>query len=85
MTNQFWNRWLREYLPTLNVMNKWQNDKRNLKIAEIVITDDNHPRNLGPKGRIVQAYPGRDGLVRVADVHPQFGTYQSSVAKICNL
>ena len=43
----FWNRWLREYLPTLQARQKWMTHKRNLKAGDLVlIVDERVPRGM---------------------------------------
>jgi len=43
------------------------------------------PRGCWPKGRVTKTYPGTDGLVRVADVLTQWGTFRRPVSKLCVL
>ena len=35
MTNHFWKRWLREYVPFLTERRKWQRDVRNLATGDL--------------------------------------------------
>ena len=68
--DQFWKRWLRKYLPTLQFRQKWVQPKRNMECGHIVlIADDNTPRKCWHLGRIIKTFPGKDGrLVRSAQV-----------------
>ena len=44
---------------------KWQSKKENVKVGDIVILkDDMASRNHWPLARVVEAVPGKDGLVR---------------------
>ena len=53
------------YLPELQRRCKWTDTKPNLSVGDLVlITDTNTPRNLWPLALVVDAPPGRDGLVR---------------------
>lgn len=46
MSNLFWKRWVREYLPQLQEGQKWQRTKKNFSPGDIVvIVDDSAPRN----------------------------------------
>ena len=59
-----WKRWTREYLPTLVTRKKWTVNTRNLKIGDLVILSiDNSPQSHWPLGRVIDIYPGNDGIV----------------------
>jgi hypothetical protein len=67
LVNQFWLRFIKEYLPELNRHAKWAKSKPNLRVGELVlIVEKRAPRNLWPLGRVVEIHPGRDGKVRSA-------------------
>ncbi|XP_028413601.1 uncharacterized protein LOC114536441 [Dendronephthya gigantea] len=69
LANQFWQRWRREYLQSLQVRKKWQNPKRNLKVGDIVIDkDEDLPRNQWPLAKVTKTYPSDDGLVRKVEI-----------------
>ena len=61
----FWQRWVREYLPSLQQREKWHKQRRNFAVNDIVLVlDDNKPRNSWPLGRILEVYTNhRDRLV----------------------
>ena len=83
LTNQFWKRWLREYLPTISTKPKWHNDAKTIGIGDLVLLHDvSSPRGKWPLARVVDVYPGRDGVVRVADVKTKNGTYRRPVHKL---
>ena len=65
MVNQFWQRWRREYLATLQLRTKQQRPRRNLAKGDIVIIkDDSLPRNQWQLGRVEDTYNSSDDLVR---------------------
>ncbi|KAK3085303.1 hypothetical protein FSP39_001304 [Pinctada imbricata] len=65
LSDQFWCRWKREYLQTLQERQKWLTPKRNLCIGDIVLVkDDNAPRNVWQLGRVIETTGGSDGFVR---------------------
>ena len=69
MLNQFWTRWRKEFLQTLQSRQKWVTPKRNLEIGDIIIVrDENIPRNQWSLGRIESVMPSKDGLVRSVSV-----------------
>ncbi|XP_078483450.1 uncharacterized protein LOC144743487 [Ciona intestinalis] len=65
LTDQFWTRWRKEFLQTLQVRKKWQGRQQNLDVGDVVlIHDDNAPRNQWKVGRVSVTYPSEDGMIR---------------------
>ncbi|XP_061908363.1 uncharacterized protein LOC133653277 isoform X1 [Entelurus aequoreus] len=65
LANTFWHRWRREYLPTLQNRNKWQDVKPNLKEGDLVLLKDNQAkRNEWPLALVTKTFPDQDGKVR---------------------
>lgn len=86
VANRFWKRWIREYLPNLNRRAKWCKPAQPLKEGDIVIiVDQNNPRNLWPKGRIIAVKTGKDGQVRSATVKTIGGTYERPTVKLAKI
>ena len=53
MTEHFWCRWIREYLPTLQERRKWYQKADNLTVRDVVIIiDPNKPHEKWPLGRV---------------------------------
>ena len=45
LVRHFWHRWIREWLPALNIRKKWQRTERDLKVGDIVLViSPNTPR-----------------------------------------
>jgi hypothetical protein len=83
LADQFWNRWRKEYLPTLNQRGKWHKKVEPPKVGDFVfIGDGNVPRNSWPKAIITELHPGKDGQVRTVTVRTSTGTLKRPVAKI---
>jgi hypothetical protein len=79
LSDTFWCRWVKEYLPTLLQRNKWLHPVSPLKLGDVVIiTDDTLPRNTWPRGIIERVHPGTDGQVRVADIRTSHGILRRS-------
>lgn len=77
VTNEFWRRWNRDFLPTLLIRQKWHHDVRNVRVGDIVIVQDSNVIKGEWKLAIVEdASPGTDGKVR--DVTLRFGTKDNS-------
>jgi len=86
LIDHFWKRWVKEYLPTLTRRSKWLEPQNTIEVGSlVVIADSKMPRGCWPKGRIVNTYPGSDGIIRVVDVQTQFGIFRRPVSKICIL
>lgn len=69
LANTFWNRWRREYLPTLQSRSKWQNLRPNLKKGDLVLLKDNQARrNEWPMALVTRTFPDQDGKVRKVEL-----------------
>ena len=83
LADQFWQRWVWEYLPTLSRWTKWTCHTTPIGIGDIVImVDDGLPRNRWSWGKIVGTHPGLDGIIRVVDVRTKDGIYRRPVVKL---
>ena len=86
MSDIFWKRWLKEYLPTLQERAKWMKPRRSLKIGDLVlIADENVHRGKWPLGRVVDVFRGKDGYVRSAKVRTSLTVLTRPVTKLCFL
>ncbi|GBO99076.1 hypothetical protein EVAR_420_1 [Eumeta japonica] len=84
LADHFWQRWLREYLPTL-VPRRARGDPICRAPAEgdiVLIVDSSSPRYSWPRGRIKKTYPGPDNQVRVVDVETTGGVLRRPTSKI---
>ena len=51
MSEIFWNRWKREYMTTLQIRQKWTQEKKNIGVRDVVlVTDESLPRCHWPLG-----------------------------------
>ena len=65
MANEFWHRWKKELLAKWQERGKWLKPKRNIQLGDIVlVVDDSCPRCQWKLAKVVETYPGKDGLVR---------------------
>ena len=86
VTDQFWERWLKEYLPTLQVRQKWLQPAHNLAVGDLVlVVNENKPRGVWPKALIEEVFPDKQGVVRTVRVWTPISTYIRDVRKICLL
>jgi hypothetical protein len=69
IAEEFWRRWRRYYLQTLQGREKWRSEKPSLKEGDLVMIKDKvSPRNTWPTGIISATKLSQDGLVRSAYV-----------------
>ncbi|UYV84140.1 hypothetical protein LAZ67_X001305, partial [Cordylochernes scorpioides] len=77
------NRFRSEYLSHLINKNKGRNSQ-NLRIGDIVVIgSDLRKRTEWPLGRIIELYPGKDGIVRVAKLKTGGGIIIRPVQRLC--
>ena len=83
----FWERWKKEYLPTLTRRHRWRKQARNFTVDELVLLreDEFTKRGKWPLGRITKVMPGRDGVVRMVEVQTRDGRYTRPIAVIYKL
>jgi len=83
---QFWQRWQKEYLHSLQPRQKWDKDKPNLLANDLVIVEEpNVPPLTWPLARVLVTYPGKDGVVRSAKVKTSKGEYVRPTLKLYKL
>ena len=67
LANQFWTRWRREYLSTLQERQKWNTEKRHLQVGDIVLVkNEDQTRSDWLMGRVISTEKDKDGFVRSA-------------------
>ena len=65
LASEFWTRWRKEYLQSLQIRSKWNNQKRNLKQGDtVLLVQDNAPSNCWPKAQVITTCEDEKGLVR---------------------
>ena len=67
LADQFWYRWKKEYLFSLQVRQKWTRKSRNLMVGDVVLVKDSEiftKRNGWPLACVEEVYPSADNLVR---------------------
>ena len=82
----FWKGWHVEYLGEVQKRQKWIKGKGELSKGTIVVVIDKDDRcNRWPLGVIIDIYPGRDGVTRVARIRTSQGEYTRNVTRLCPL
>jgi hypothetical protein len=86
LSDHFWKRWLREYIPSLIKRSKWHSTTKPIQVGDVaILAEADGPRNSWPLGRVVATYPGKDGAVRVVDIKTSKGVYRRPVVKLIPL
>lgn len=86
LADQFWKRWVKEYLPTLRWRQKVIQSRQNLKVGDVVIIAGQPlPRSQWLLGRVLETMPGADGLVRKAKLKTKESILIRPVTKLCLL
>jgi len=85
LADLFWKRWKQEYLPSLQLRQKWRNPVKNLQVGDVVILVDSTPRNQWILGRVTETFPSADGLVRTVKVATKTSSFLCPVHKLCLL
>lgn len=82
----FWKRWSVEYLNSLQTREKWFSNTNNILPGTVVIIKQ---ENVAPlnwlRGVITEVFPGKDGIVRVANVRTPRGEFRRPVCKLAPL
>ena len=69
IANRFFERFISEYIPQLQVRSKWARARENIQVNDVVlVADDEAPRGKWPLGLVVEVETSPDGLVRAAKV-----------------
>lgn len=67
LANEFWSRWRKEFLLSLQQRQRWIHPRRNIKVDDIVLIKTEEPtRNQWPIARVQETTQDKDGLVRKA-------------------
>lgn len=84
LSDQFWRRWTQEYLPTLQMRQKWNYKKENLKVDDLVLVVDNLvPRGKWLTGRVIETIHDKFGNVRQVKLKTSHGLLRRPIAKLC--
>nr|CAB3263161.1 uncharacterized protein LOC104265735 [Phallusia mammillata] len=84
LANQFWIRWVREYLPNIISRQKWFQKRRDLQINDVVlVVDDSQPRSKWLMGRVADTFPDKTGTVRSVLVQTRYNRVKRPIAKLC--
>ncbi|XP_062556812.1 uncharacterized protein LOC134221639 [Armigeres subalbatus] len=72
-----WERWLKEYFPTVNKRSKWFEEAKHMKVGDLVYVAEGNRRSW-VRGRVEEVMEGGDGRVRQAVVRTARSTEETS-------
>jgi hypothetical protein len=82
--DQFWRRWMREYVPELIERKKWQNPTRPMRIGDkVLILDENTRRGQWIIGIVSKIFLGDGSIVRRVSVRTDKSELILPVIKLC--
>lgn len=83
VADRFWERWIKEYLCTIQLRSKWFVERNNVSVGDLVlINDPNSHRSVWPLGRVTETYTGKDGLVRSVKLRTANGDVVRPITKL---
>ena len=86
MTDIFWKRWTREYLPLLQQRSRWVTHSRDFRPGDVVLLVEDSPRSSWPLARILTVHHSKDGHVRSVTLKTRgVSSVVRPVSKICLL
>ena len=70
LVQSFWDQWSKSYLSSLQKRHKWLKPSPNVRVGDLVMMLDEASSLITTwkMGKVLAVYPGKDGLVRAADV-----------------
>ena len=86
LADQFWRRWIKEYLPLLQRRQKWLTQNPNMAVGDLVLlVDESTPRGQWAKGLVQEVFPDQKGIVRKAKIKTAAGIFCRNIQKLCML
>ena len=83
LRESFWLRWRRDYLQSLQTRGKWNKEKANLVVGDLVlISSEQTAPTHWPLGRVTQTFPGSDNLVRTVQVRTSDSSFRRPIHKL---
>lgn len=86
ITRGFWQRWRDEYLNTLINRPKWNRERPNFSVGDLVIIkEDQLPPSHWKLGRVISVSFGVDNLVRSATIKTSTGVVRRPIVELALL
>ena len=86
LADQFWSRWSREYLQTLQSRQKWTTKRSNLRLGDVVLVcDETRPRGQWSMGRVIDTFPDKNNVIRQALIKTATSELRRPISKLCHI
>ncbi|XP_071104136.1 uncharacterized protein [Haliotis cracherodii] len=86
LADNFWRKFIKEYLPNLQQRVKWMDELRNVQTDDVVLIIDHlHTRSEWKIGQVIETYAGSDGRERSAKVKTSDNEILRPVSKLIKL
>ncbi|XP_062704467.1 uncharacterized protein LOC134286808 [Aedes albopictus] len=82
LTSVMWERWIKEYVPSLNQRTKWFGEARPLRVGDVVYVVEGINRKCWVRGVIEEVVVSSDGRIRQAWVRTSTGRFKRATAKL---
>jgi hypothetical protein len=86
LASVFWKRWIKEYLPTVQACHKWNTQRRDLRVGDLVMLIGGR-RSVGTwsNGVVSEVIRGSDNHVRDVYVRTSTGLIKRDIRSLCLL
>ncbi|XP_049301323.1 uncharacterized protein LOC125774986 [Anopheles funestus] len=85
IAEQYWKRWIKEYLPTISKREKWLKLSKPVQVDDIVTFPDENRIGKWIKGRVTETFAGQDGIVRSVRLKVGQNEYRKAVVNLAVL
>lgn len=82
LADRMWQRWCKEYLPSINRRTKWHDEQRILKVGDLVFVVEGDQWKNWIRGVVEDVIRGADGNIRQAMVRTVKGVFRRAVANL---
>ena len=84
LSNQFWWRWVNEFMPNLTQRQKWFPPERNIQVGDVVPLEESmQQRSKLVLGRVLETYLDKHDIVKIALLKTPGSTMKRPIAKLC--
>lgn len=82
LVENFWTRWRTHYLNNLQRRSKWQDERRSLKVGDVVMLKEGTFRSDFCMAKVIRVLPSKDGLVRRVEIKTSHSVIERPISKL---